>query len=189
MKDQTRRGFVQSGAATSGLLLTGSGLILPTAPAIAASTKDDAKIFSKYFKFEVKGISGNVPGVTSVDIGRLIITVEEATQGDKPEYRTYTYGSHEYDDMTFVVQQGNDPESKQLTKWLKDATQNGGGGSVLRRDCSLYYLARDKQTVLRVINLFQCYPVSVNEGDHDIGSNVKTMTVTLSVARIEEAKG
>ncbi len=154
-----------------------------------ASTEDDAKIFSKYFKWEVKGISGNVPGVTSVDIGRLTITVEEATQGDKPEHRTYTYGSHEYDDCTFVVQQGNDAESKALTKWVKSATQQGGAGDVLRRDCSLYYLARDKQTVLRVVNLFQCYPVSANEGDHDTGSNIKSMTVTLNVARIEEAKG
>ena len=60
----------------------------------ATSTADDQKIFSKYFKLEVKGIYGAVPGVTSVDPGRLTVTTEEATQGDKPEYRTYTYGTN-----------------------------------------------------------------------------------------------
>lgn len=152
-----------------------------------ASTADDQKIFSKYFKLEVKGIYGAVPGVTSVDPGRLTVTTEEATQGDKPDYRTYTYGSHEYDDMTFTVQQG--PGMTKLQEWADKAMKMGGAGNALRRDLSLYLLARDKTTVLRTINMFGCYPVSCNAGDHDTGSNIKTLVFTCNVDRIEEAKG
>ena len=35
-----------------------------------------------------------------IDCGRLTVTTEEATSGDQPEYRAYTYGSHEYEDYT-----------------------------------------------------------------------------------------
>jgi hypothetical protein len=152
-----------------------------------AQTSDDAKIFSKYFKLEVKGIYGEVPGVTSCDPGRLTVTTEEATQGDKPEYRTYTYGSHEYDDMTFTVQTG--PGMTKLQEWADKAMKMGGAGNALRRDVSLYLLSRDKNTVLRTINMFGCYPISCNAGDHDTGSNIKTIVFTCNVDRIEEAKG
>jgi hypothetical protein len=152
-----------------------------------AQTSDDAKIFSKYFKLEVKGIYGEVPGVTSCDPGRLTVTTEEATQGDKPEYRTYTYGSHEYDDMTFTVQTG--PGMTKLQEWADKAMKMGGAGNALRRDVSLYLLSRDKNTVLRTINMFGCYPISCNAGDHDTGSAIKSIVFTCNVDRIEEAKG
>jgi hypothetical protein len=150
-----------------------------------AQTEDDKKIFSKYFKVEVKGMYGEVPGVVEVDCGRLTVTVEEATQGDKPEYRSYTYGSHEYEDFTMVVQQG--PGNVKLQKWFKAATQQGGSGDALRRDVSLYLLARDKSTVVRTINCFGLFPVSFNAGDHSTGSDVKTATITCKVDRIEVA--
>jgi len=35
-----------------------------------------------------------------VDCGRLTVTSEETTSGDIPEYRTYEYGSREYEDWT-----------------------------------------------------------------------------------------
>jgi uncharacterized repeat protein (TIGR02543 family) len=38
-----------------------------------------------------------------VDCGRLTVTTEEVSQGDAPEYKTYTYGSHEYEDFTIVA--------------------------------------------------------------------------------------
>ncbi len=39
----------------------------------------------------------------TTDCGRLEVVSEEATQGDVPEYREYTYGSHEYDDYAIVA--------------------------------------------------------------------------------------
>jgi hypothetical protein len=150
-----------------------------------AQTEDDKKIFSKYFKVEVKGMYGEVPGVVEVDAGRLTVTVEEATQGDKPEYRTYTYGSHEYEDFTMTVQQG--PGMVKLQKWFDKASKVGGSGDALRRDISVYLLARDKSTVLRTINCFGCFPVSYNAGDHGLGSDIKTATITCNIDRIEVA--
>ena len=150
-----------------------------------AQTEDDKTIFSKYFKVEVKGLYGEVPGVVEVDAGRVTITIEEASQGDKPEYRTYTYGSHEYEDFTMTYQQS--PKTKELQKWAKDASHKGGAGSALRRDCSIYLLARDKKTVLRTINCFGCFPVSFNAGDHGTGSDIKTATITCNINRIEVA--
>ena len=153
----------------------------------AAQTKSDQLIFNKYFKFEVKGIYGEVPGCTSVSGGELTITVEEATRGDRPDYREYTYGSHEYGDLTFTVQTG--PGMTKLQEWADKAMKVGGSGNALRRDCSLYLLARDKTTVLRTINYFGCYPTSCNAGDHDTGSAIKSIVFTCNVDRIEEAKG
>lgn len=153
----------------------------------AAQTKDDAKIFNKYFKFEVKGIYNEVPGCTNVSGGDLTITVEESTQGDRPDYREYTYGSHEYGDLTFTVQTG--PGMVKLQEWADKAMKVGGSGNALRRDCSLYLLARDKTTVMRTINYFGCYPVSCNAGDHSTSSEIKSITFTCNVDRIEETKG
>jgi hypothetical protein len=155
--------------------------------AVAATAAKDQKISSEFFRLEVKGLYDAVPGVTSVDPGRLRVTTEEATQGDKPEYRTYTYGSHEYDDMTFTVQTG--PGMTKLQEWADKAMKMGGAGTALRRDVSLYLLARDKTTVLRTIHMFGCYPVSRNAGDHDTSSSIKTLVFTCNVDRIEEAKG
>lgn len=182
----TRRDLVAGGAVAGSALIAGPALIMPTR-ALAAMTAGDAKIFSKYFKLEVKGIYGAVPGVTSVDPGRLTVTTEEATQGDKPDYRTYTYGSHEYDDMTFTVQQG--PGMQKLQEWADKAINERAPKESVKRDVSLHLLAPDRERVLRTINMFGCYPASCNAGDHDAGSNIKTLVFTCNVDRIEEAKG
>jgi len=182
MADSDRRDFIKQVAAGSAVLL-----IAPHAYAAlnAAETESDKKIFSKYFKVEVKGIYGEVPGVTKIDPGRVRISIEETTQGDKPEYRTYTYGKHEYDDLTMTVQQG--PGMVKLQKWADKAMKVGGQGDALRRDISIYLLARDKSTVLKTINCFGCYPVSFNAGDHSTGSDVKAITLTCNISRIEVA--
>jgi hypothetical protein len=150
-----------------------------------AQTEDDKKIFSKYFKVEVKGMYGEVPGVTEVDAGRVTITVEECSQGDKPDYRTYTYGAHEYEDFTMTCQQG--PGTVKLQKWADKAMKVGGQGDALRRDISIYLLARDKKTVLRTINCFGCFPVNFDAGSHSTASDIKTMTITCNIDRIEVA--
>jgi len=195
MKKSDRRSFLKAAAA--------GGMAIVAAPylsgceteedwqkfddviANAAQTEDDKKIFSKYFKVEVKGVYGQVPGVVSVDPGRVIVTTEETTQGDQPDYRTYTYGSHEYEDLTMTLQTG--PGMVKLQDWADNAMKRGGDGNSLRRDISVYCLARDKATVLRTINCFGCYPINMSAGDHSTGSEVKSITLTCNVARIEVA--
>lgn len=150
-----------------------------------AKTADDDKIFSKYFKVNIQGLYGEVPGVTEVDAGRVTVSVEEATQGDLPEYRTYAYGSHQYEDLTMVVQQG--PGMTKIQDWVDKATHNGGDGSSLRKDISITLLARDKKTPLRTINCFGCFPVSFSAGEHSLASEIKTQTLTCNVNYIEVA--
>lgn len=144
---------------------------------------------NRYFKFEVKGIYSEVPGCTTMNGGELTITVEESTKGDRPDYREYTYGSHEYGDLTLTVQTA--PGMVKLQEWADKAMKVGGSGNALRRDCSLYLLARDKSTVLRTINFFGCYPV--NESTTTIqstkGKQQSFTHFTLNVDRIEETKG
>lgn len=152
---------------------------------MAGETPHDKKLFSKYFYVEVKGVYGKVPGIVSIDPGNVTVTVEETTQGDQPEYRTYTYGSHDYADLTMTLQTG--PGMVKLQKWADKAMKVGGSGDSLRRDISIYCLARDKATVLKTINCFGCYPISLNAGDHSTASEVKTITLTCNVDRIEVA--
>jgi hypothetical protein len=182
MADSDRRDFIKQVAAGSAVLL-----IAPHAHAVlnAGKTSSDQKLFSKYFKVEVKGIYGEVPGVTKIDPGRVTVSIEETTQGDQPDYRTYTYGKHHYDDLTMTVQQG--PGMVKLQKWADKSMKTGGAGNALRRDISIYLLARDKTTVLKTINCFGCYPVGLNAGDHSTGSDVKTITLTCNISRIEVA--
>jgi hypothetical protein len=182
MADSDRRDFIKQVAAGSAVLLV--------APHVhgalnAGETSSDKKIFSKYFKVEVKGVYGEVPGMVQIDPGRVRISIEETTQGDRPDYRTYTYGSHDYDDLTMTLQTG--PGMVKLQRWADKAMKMGGSGNALRRDISIYALARDKRTVLKTINCFGCYPVSMNAGDQSTGSDVKTITLTCNVSRIEVA--
>jgi hypothetical protein len=179
MDEHDRRDFIKTVAVGGAALLAAPQLMA------AGETPHDKKLFNKYFRVEVKGIYGKVPGVVSVDPGRVIISTEETTQGDKPEYRTYTYGSHEYEDFTMTVQQS--PGMVKLQKWADKAMKMGGAGNALRRDISIYCLARDKKTVLKTINCFGCYPISMNAGDQSTGSDIKTLTITCNVSRIEVA--
>jgi hypothetical protein len=150
---------------------------------MAAKTLDDDKIFSKYFKVEIQGIYGEVPGVVDFDAGRVTFTIEETTQGDQPEYRTYTYGSHEYEDLTLTVQQA--PGETKIQDWVDKATKMGGAGSSLRRDITASLLARDKSKVLKTINCFGCFPLSFDAGGQSTSSEIKTLTLTCNVNYIE----
>lgn len=198
MSNGNRRDFLKGAAGVGGAAALASPMMTGCAAEVgpahdlgeqkqAAQTASDQLIFNKYFKFEVKGIYGEVPGCTSVSGGELTITVEESTRGERPDYREYTYGSHEYADLNFTVQTG--PGMVKLQKWADKAMKVGGAGNALRRDCALYLLARDKKTVLRTINYFGCYPISANAGDHSTSSEIKTLTFTCNVDRIEESKG
>jgi len=170
-------------------------LTAPIAKAMAASRRvlrrkkslasSSQRAFSKYFKVGIQGMYGEVPGVTEVDPGRLKVKINEASQGDQPDYRTYTYGSHEYEDFTMTVQQG--PGMIRIQKWADKAMKMGGSGDALRRDISIHLLARDKKTVLRTINCFGCYPVNFGAGDHSTGSDIKALTLTCNIDRIEVA--
>jgi hypothetical protein len=194
MKATDRRTFLRTTAVGGAIIAAGPTLLacggeeeweLAEQVQYAGETPHDKKLFSKYFKVEVKGVYGEVPGVTEVDAGRVTVAVEETTQDDKPEYRTYTYGSHEYDDFTMTLQTG--PGMVKLQSWADKAMKMGGSGDALRRDISVYAMARDKTTILKTINCFGCYPISMNAGDHSTGSDVKSITLTCNVDRIEVA--
>lgn len=193
MKESDRRTFLKT-AAIGGAAAAASSTVARTGLAESGLAEGEAPapmggrvgaVSSKYFRVEIKGMYGKVPGVVSADPGKVTVKVKESTQGDKPDYREYTYGSHDYDDLTLTVMTG--PGNVKLQKWAEKAMKSGGRGSALRRDISMYLLARDKSTVLRTINCFGCYPISMNAGDYGTGSDVKTITFSCNVSRIEVA--
>jgi hypothetical protein len=149
-----------------------------------AQTPADKLILSKYFAVDIAGMYTPVPNVVEVDAGRVTIDVQECTQGDMPDYRTYAYGGIVYDDLTLVIQQ--DPKTIKIKKWAKDAMTSGGGGDTLRKDISIHLQTRNKKTI-RTINCYQCFPKQFNMGGQSTGSDVKTATLTCHVSRIEVA--
>lgn len=147
-----------------------------------AKTKDDDKILSQHFRVEIKGI-GDQPNVRSGDFGKVTIEAVESTQGDEPEHRTYCYGKHTYEDLNMTLQQG--PENKPLFDWFTQATQRGGEGGALRRDISVFLYARDKSTILRTYHAKECFPTSLDSGDHSTASEAKTLTLVCKVGYVE----
>ncbi|MCO4764336.1 MAG: phage tail protein [Myxococcales bacterium] len=150
-------------------------------------SKPKASLSSMYFQFEVKGIYGPVPGCTSVSGGDLTLTIEETTDGDKPDYREYTYGSHDYEDLTLTVTPA--PDNVKLLKWATEAIKSGETDKGLYRDCALHLLARDKSTVMRSVNYFGVYPLSMTAATSDAGGELKTIVISCSVDRVDESKG
>lgn len=192
----TRRVFLKASAASGAVLAAGPLLLkgcdapldddtYETVQAAAGETPHDKKLFNKYFKVAVQGMYDEVPGVVTMDPGRVTVSIEEATQGDMPDYRTYTYGSHEYDDLTLTVQTG--PGMVKLQKWADKAMKVGGQGDALRRDISLYLLARDKSTVLKTINCFGAFPVDFRAHRQTGGGDIKAVTLVCNIDRIEVA--
>jgi hypothetical protein len=149
-----------------------------------AQTEDDKKILSSNFKVEVKGI-GFIEGVTEVDAGRVTVAICECSQGDQPEYRTYTYGDPAFEALTMTVQQG--PGTVALQNWHDGVGKKGADKGTLRRDISIYLMARDGSTVLRTINCHECFPTQFSAGGHSTGSDVKCMTLTSKIAYVTVA--
>jgi hypothetical protein len=179
MDEQDRRDFLKTVA------IGGAALLAAPRLCVAAETEDDKKIFSQHFRVEVKGMYGEVPGVVRIDPGRVAVAIEETTQGDQPEHRTYSYGDHAYEALTMTVQQS--PGMIKLQSWAAATKKIGGKAAAPRRDISIYLLARNKSTVLRIINCFGCYPVNFRAGSHGTASDIKTITLTCNVDRIEVA--
>ncbi len=198
MAKQDRREFLKSSAGVGGAVALTSPLLGGCMAEFegedfvgeqqqAAQTASDKLINGKYFEFEVKGIYGKVPGCIGVSGGDVSVTVEESTQGDRPDYREYTYGDHNFDDLSFQVQTG--PGMVKLQKWADKAMKSGGAGDALRRDCTLTLLARDRTTPLYKVSYYGCFPISSDEGGAGTDSDVKTITITCNVDRVEENKG
>lgn len=148
-----------------------------------AQTDDDVKILTQHFMAEITGLMPEVNNLVSMDVGKYNQNVCEASEGGKPEYRTYTYSTHEFEDLTMTLQQG--PENKKIAEWVRKATESGGGGDALRRDVSLFVYGRDKSSILRTYHAKECFPVSLQLGDHGLGSDAKTETLTCKVGYIE----
>jgi hypothetical protein len=186
MSDSSRRTFIRTGTACGAALA-----VVPSAVAKAGIERAniptaDSKISiarSENFTIEVKGMYGKVPGVLSFDPGKVSMTTKQVT--DRRGRTRTTYGEHKYEPAVLSVMQA--PGMAKLQEWADRAMKVGGSGDALRRDISLYIKARDKSTVLRTINCFGCYPISLESVDHDTGSDIKTITLTLNVDRIEVA--
>lgn len=194
MKKTDRRTFMKTTAAGGAALVVGSIVGCGGEPEDGfigmieqeAQTASDQLIFNKYFKVEINGIYDSVPGVTAVDPGGVKVALVETTD-EKSPHRTYTYGSHEYEDCTLTVQQG--PGMVKLQEWADKAMKSGGTGDALRRDITINVYSRDKKTILKSITAFGCLPVAVHTGDgtKKIQTKKKTFTFTLNVDRIEVA--
>ncbi|MBW2528264.1 MAG: phage tail protein [Deltaproteobacteria bacterium] len=177
----TRRSFLKvavAGAAATALpdILLGDeedGLLGRLAHAGKAQT-----IAANRFRVEVKGVYGSVAGVTAIDVGRVDIQKVKTTQGDKPDYVSWTYGSHTYAPLTLRLQMG--PGNVKIQKWADKAMKIGGSGDALRRDISVFLLAKDQSTVLGTLNAFGCYPTSLSGSGSD-------QTLKCHIDRIEEA--
>ena len=197
MEKNSRRTFLKTTAGVSGAVALGGTAIPGCVVATdndpefgqivqGATAEYDNTIFNHYFYVEVKGMYDKLPGVSSFDPGKVTCNIEPADRGDKAEYTVWAHGDHEYEDATITVMQA--PGMVKLQKWADKAMKMGGAGDALRRDISCYLLARDKSTVVKTINLFGCYPVDFDAGDQGAGgSELKTMTISLNVDRIEVA--
>jgi len=178
MTHLSRRTFVAAGSTVGGLIL--SGPWLPASAARAASP-----LSANNFRFAIHGLTDNLPGLLALSGGKLTMGVRTNPRGAPGSQ--LAYNGAQWDDLTFTVQQG--PGMIKMQEWVDAAMKAVGCGNALRRDCSLYLLARDKASVMRTINYFGCYPTNCNAGDHSTSSEIKTMTFTCNVDRIEETKG
>jgi len=200
MENSNRRGFLKATAGIGGAAVLGgpalSGCVAQTGdgndPEFGQilqgnNVKYDKIILSDYFTVEVHGMYEKVPGVVSIDPGKVggIDPTQNTDRGDRAEYKLWCHGDHEYQDATLTVMQA--PGMVKLQKWVDKAMKVGGTGDALRRDVSLYLLARDKSTVLKTVNMFGCYPTDFDAGDESSDSETKTITLTLNVDRIEVA--
>lgn len=166
-----RRDFLKT--LTAGTAVVGASSLLSLEELVAAQPNHDKKISSRYFEVEIKGMYSKVPGVVEADPSSVTVTVEEATQGDKPEHRSY--GQPSYGNVTLTVLAA--PGTAKLLQWAEQAVKLGADGdeetlAKLRRDVTVNFLAKDKKTIVRSVRHVGCAPVSAtahewkpNEGE------------------------
>ena len=142
----------------------------------AAQTESDQMIFSKYFEVEVVGIYQRVPGAVSVNPGTVHWSIEEATMGDRPDWREYTSSFDRFDEWTIEVMQG--PDMVNLQRYADDALR----GAAHSRTFSVRFLARDKSTVLGSMHALGT-PIEAMAGD-DTDSQVKRIQYTIEVENL-----
>ena len=133
-------------------------------------------IVSKYFELEVVGIYQKVPGAVSVVPGAVYWSSEEATRGDKPDMRDYTWSFDRFDDWTIEVMQG--PDMVNLQRYADDVLR----GAAHSRTFSVRFLARDKSTVLGSMHALGT-PIEAMAGD-DTDSQVKRIQYTIEVENL-----
>ena len=173
MAETDRRDFIKQVVAGSAVLLV--------APQIrAAQQVPSEQIFARNFRVVIRGMYGQVPGVVKIDPGRVTVGIQEASQGDQPEY---AHGSHSYDQLTMTFMKGTG--AAKLERWAARAIKRGGSGKSLRRDISIHMLAPDRKTVLRRINCYECLPVRANTAPLRRGSRAKAVTLRFTLNRIK----
>lgn len=185
MSDFSRRTLIAAGSAAGGLVLSGPWFGAAAARKTTARAGAPRLIRSSDFRLAIRGLSNNIAGLRKVSGGKLTMGINVNPRSAPGSQ--LSYGEPIWSDIQLTVQTG--PGMTKLQEWADKAMKTGGGGSALRRDCSLYLLARDKSSVLRTINYFGCYPINMNAGDQSTGSDVKSITFTCNVDRIEETKG
>ena len=120
-----------------------------------------------------------IPGLMSVELGGVTISIEETTQGDQPEFRTYTYGSAEYSDIVLTIMSG--PATVALADWFDDTQRSGGTGDALRRDAILTFGDQSGEPGVQFAAQ-GCLPVALESTD----SRLERHRLTLRPQRIEQ---
>ena len=120
-----------------------------------------------------------IPGVVGIELGGVTISIEETTQGDQPEFRTYTYGSAEYSDIVLTIMSG--PATVALADWFDDAQSSGGTTDALRRDVVLTFGDRSGEPGVQFAAQ-GCLPVALESTD----SRPERHRLTLRPQRIEQ---
>ena len=106
----------------------------------------------------IKGLTANLPDVISVKVSPIKMN----TPGRDLRVK-------------FVLRQTK--RNSFIVSWFKKRT---------KRDIS-FFIRDANYRAKRVINCFGCSPISFDAGSHSTGSEVKTMTMTCNVSRIEVA--
>lgn len=150
----------------------------------AGHTPHDKRLLDNQFAVEIQGVYARVPGVLAVGGGKLNISVHDTTR-DRPEHKTYTYGSHSYENLELTVEQG--PGTYKLRAWARQAMGSRNRASSLRRTISVHCLARDERTILKTINYYGCFPVDLRAEEHSTASEVRSITITCNISRVEVA--
>jgi len=155
---------------------------------LAAEAAAKPMSFTGDMQVEIKGLCPAVAGVQVVQVGGSKFEKPKARRTIDRTYRPWPTRAGGDEDRKFFLVVPDVPANAAVLRWAKSAVAAGPTGKArLQRNISVSLLARDKKTVLRTINCFGCFPVSCDGGDQSTGSDIKTLTLTCTVDRIEVA--
>jgi hypothetical protein len=129
------------------------------------------------FTVRVLGLYEVVPGVVRLGGGDVTVLLQDNAQG--PTQSSWTYLDHQHDDLLLELVPSAD--NFNITKWVNDATQQGGPSGALHRDIALTLLDA-AQNVERTITYTGCLPTG-----QQFNPSGGTVLYTLDVTSVEES--